>query len=289
MANEINCRADADSTVYAILSNATDQAYSTVGGTFGNYATGSLADYDIAMTEQGTSSGRYAANMPAVAAGVYHFDAFIQSGGAPAETDSRVWTGEIEWDGSAVVSLSSRSTVTTAQVNAECDTAIADVGLTTTITGRIDAAVSTRLATAGYTAPLDASGTRTAIGMSAANLDSQLAAIVADTGELQTDWANGGRLDLLIDAILADTGTDGVVISAATANQIADALLKRDWNSVSGESARSALNALRLLRNKVSESGGTLTVTKEDDSTSAWTAAVTTNAAAEPITAIDPA
>lgn len=31
-------------------------------------------------------------------------------------------------------------------------------------------------------------------------------AIVADTNELQTDWANGGRLDLLIDLILADTG-----------------------------------------------------------------------------------
>ena len=30
--------------------------------------------------------------------------------------------------------------------------------------------------------------------------------IVADTGELQTDWVNGGRLDLIIDAILLDTG-----------------------------------------------------------------------------------
>lgn len=36
------------------------------------------------------------------------------------------------------------STLTTAQVNAEVDTALADVGLTTTITGRIDAAISTR-------------------------------------------------------------------------------------------------------------------------------------------------
>lgn len=35
----------------------------------------------------------------------------------------------------------------------------------------------------------------------------QLAAIVADTNELQTDWADGGRLDLLVDAILLDTGT----------------------------------------------------------------------------------
>lgn len=31
--------------------------------------------------------------------------------------------------------------------------------------------------------------------------------IVADTNELQTDWVNGGRLDVLIDAILEDTGT----------------------------------------------------------------------------------
>lgn len=35
----------------------------------------------------------------------------------------------------------------------------------------------------------------------------QLAAIVADTNELQTDWVNGGRLDLIVDAILEDTGT----------------------------------------------------------------------------------
>lgn len=33
------------------------------------------------------------------------------------------------------------------------------------------------------------------------------AAILIDTNELQTDWVNGGRLDLIIDAILVDTGT----------------------------------------------------------------------------------
>lgn len=57
-------------------------------------------------------------------------------------------------------------------------------------------------------------------------------AILVDTNELQTDWANGGRLDLILDArasqtsvdtvdtnvdsILADTGTDGVVVAAAS-------------------------------------------------------------------------
>ncbi|KKL08086.1 hypothetical protein LCGC14_2579360, partial [marine sediment metagenome] len=35
----------------------------------------------------------------------------------------------------------------------------------------------------------------------AAYLDTEIAAILEDTGELQTDWADGGRLDLLLDAI----------------------------------------------------------------------------------------
>jgi hypothetical protein len=36
-------------------------------------------------------------------------------------------------------------------------------------------------------------------------LDTEIAAILADTNELQTDWVNGGRLDLLVDAIKAVT------------------------------------------------------------------------------------
>jgi hypothetical protein len=46
-------------------------------------------------------------------------------------------------------SVSSRSTLTAAQVNAEADTALADVGLTSTVTGRIDAAISSRLSPSG--------------------------------------------------------------------------------------------------------------------------------------------
>ena len=36
-------------------------------------------------------------------------------------------------------------------------------------------------------------------------LDTEVAAILADTNELQTDWVNGGRLDLLIDGIKTKT------------------------------------------------------------------------------------
>ena len=74
-----------------------------------------------------------------------------------------------------------------------------------------------------------------------------------------------------------------------TATENADELLKRDWSSVSGEAARSVLNALRFLRNKWSISSGTLTVTKENDSTEAWTAALTSTEGADPVTAVDPA
>lgn len=74
-----------------------------------------------------------------------------------------------------------------------------------------------------------------------------------------------------------------------TATQNADALLKRDMSSVTGEAARSPLNALRFLRNKWGVAAGTLTVTKEDDTTSAWTATVSTDAAAVPIIGSDPA
>jgi len=59
-----------------------------------------------------------------------------------------------------------------------------------------------------------------------------------------TDWIDGGRLDVLLDAILADTGTDGVVISSTTANQIADAFLDRT-NGV--ETSYTLRQALRLV------------------------------------------
>jgi hypothetical protein len=82
---------------------------------------------------------------------------------------------------------------------------------------------------------------------------------------------------------------DALVDTGDLLTQIADTLLKRDMSAVTGESARSPLNALRFLRNKWSLSGTTLTVTKEDDSTQAWTATVTASAGADPITGSDPA
>ncbi len=73
-----------------------------------------------------------------------------------------------------------------------------------------------------------------------------------------------------------------------TADEVFQAVLKGDWTGLSGEAAYSLLNAARFLRNHVILSGGTLTVKKENGSTNAWTATVTTDSLALPVTAVTP-
>lgn len=80
---------------------------------------------------------------------------------------------------------------------------------------------------------------------------------------------------------------DGLAAVPPTAAQNADTLLGR--NIAGGSNGgRTVKDALRISRNKVAESGGTLTIYQEDDTTPAWTAAVT-RTAADPVSAIDPA
>lgn len=57
----------------------------------------------------------------------------------------------------------------------------------------------------------------------------------------------------------------------------------------SGSGGRTVSQALMALRNKVSISAGTLTVTSVDDTTSEWTATIATQAVTAIVTSIDPA
>jgi hypothetical protein len=75
-----------------------------------------------------------------------------------------------------------------------------------------------------------------------------------------------------------------------TAIENADALLARDIGSGSLAGTldeRTVRAALRFMRNQWTVAGSTLTVKKEDDSTTAWTAAVSTTAG-DPVTGINP-
>lgn len=141
----------------------------------------------------------------------------------------------------------------------------------------VNATISSRLASASYTAPDNSS--ITAIKAKTDNLPASPAA----TGDIPT--SNITAIKAKTDNLPASPAASGDIPSA---NTIADAILKRDWTAVTGEASRSMLNAMRYLRNKWSVSGSTLTITKEDDSTSAWTATVTTSEGADPVTGVDP-
>jgi len=117
-------------------------------------------------------------------------------------------------------------------------------------------------------ATVSSRATQSSVDIVAAYLDTEIAAIKAKTDNLPASPAATGDIP--------------------TATQNADALLNRDMSAVSDTNARSPLNALRFIRNKWSIAGTTLTVTKEDDATSAWTATVTAAPGADPISGNDP-
>ena len=75
-------------------------------------------------------------------------------------------------------------------------------------------------------------------------LDTEVAAILADTNELQTDWANGGRLDALIDTIIA--GVNVTTIEGADAT---------DAVQTSAGAALIAYNLDHLMKTAVASNG----------------------------------
>lgn len=80
------------------------------------------------------------------------------------------------------------------------------------------------------TAEIGAAGAGLTVLASAANLatvagylDTEIAAVLADTNELQTDWANGGRLDLILDARSSQTSVDDLPTNAELATALGTA------------------------------------------------------------------
>lgn len=80
---------------------------------------------------------------------------------------------------------------------------------------------------------------------------------------------------------------------ADLANLIADHTIRRTFQNACDSSngdtktLRSLLGAIAKLVNKVAAAGATLTIYEDDDTTALGTQAITTNAAADPITALD--
>jgi hypothetical protein len=155
------------------------------------------------------------------------------------------------------------------------------------------------------TAEIGAAGAGLTALASAANLatvDTVVDSILLDTAEIGAAGAGltavpwNAAWDAEVQSEVADAlavydpPTNAEMVAAIpTATQNADALLNRDMSAVSDTNARTPLNAMRLLRNKWTSAAGTLTVTKENDTTTAWTSTLSGDAAADPVVGSDPA
>jgi uncharacterized phiE125 gp8 family phage protein len=109
MSNELQVIGIADTNVYAVIRNAAAQVYQTTTQTFVTFVDANYANYDVALTEQGTSSGYYVGDFPTsiTTAGTYYVVAYQRAGASPAISDTVLGTGEIVWDGSAEVATPS--------------------------------------------------------------------------------------------------------------------------------------------------------------------------------------
>lgn len=248
-----------------------DSEVSKDGGTF--------ADCTNEATEIATSSGMYYLDLTATEMNADTVAVIVKTSSSGAKTTPIVMypeeAGDIRvnvtaYGGTAGTFSGGRPEVNTTHA---AGTAWASGAITAAVfaTDAITAAklasdVGTEIATAVW-----ASGTRT------------LSALDEDSTTLDLD----GTIRAAIGMASANLDTQLDALPTATEN--ADGLLDRALDAGVDSGGRTVRNALRPSRNKVVISGGTLSVKKEDDSTEAWSAALTTDSAAEPITGIDPA
>lgn len=148
----------------------------------------------------------------------------------------------------------------------------------------LNATVSSRLAAASYTAPLDAAGTRTAVGLASANLDTQLSTI---NSYIDTEVAAIKAKTDLIAGTPAVAG-DAMTLTVAERAAVADKLLGRNLAGGS-DGGRTVRQALAALRNKITFLDDlTFVVTAEDDTTTLWSGVYTKASVGYTVSAVDP-
>lgn len=194
--------------LYAQFFNADDEVWN--GSAMESYDTANIGTYDVAMTEQGTASRRYAVAVPALPAGLYRVEVLKRAGGSPAESDQSVASGAGEWDGTRWTRLGAPAGVSIAADLLTIDNLVDD------LEGRL---TSTR---AGYLDNLSAGAV--ALQASVDTLEASAAAIEAYTQDIQSRLPAalvGGRIDATVDA----TGMESGAIDAILDDTIGDGTL----------------------------------------------------------------
>ena len=133
-AGEIKATDTASRTLYAVIENASGQAWN--GTAFATYADASWTTYAVSVPEQGTSQ-QYVGSMPAgiTTAARYSVIIYERQGASPAVTDPVVGQGILDWTGTALASEGvNTNTLTT-------------VNTTTTSTNALATGINTQIST----------------------------------------------------------------------------------------------------------------------------------------------
>lgn len=121
------------------------------------------------------------------------------SAAGPLQSTVAARTLDVTATGAAGIDWGNVENPTTAVDLSGTDIQLCDTVTTNTDMRGTDSAALASVCTEGRLAELDA-----------ANLPADVDAILADTNELQGDWVNGGRLDLILDARSSQTTADAI-------------------------------------------------------------------------------
>ena len=184
---------------------------------------------------------------------------------------------------------------TIATVDTNVDAILVDTG--TTLPAQISG-VETKVDTVDANVDAILVDTGTTIPGTIATVDANVDAILVDTGTtlpatLTTIEGKVDTVDTVADsikvdtaAILADTGTDGVVISTAQAQAIADEILKRSVATGEATAAEHSLATIILSILESSRTSTVWTIKRTDGVTSHLTKTLTLDGTAQPVTGV---
>jgi len=164
-ANEIRAFCPGATTCFSVVREIDGDVWHVVDQQFEVWGTDAndADDYDIALVDK--SGGMFVGTMDTnISAGQYHIVTHQQAGANPADTDPAIWQEYGDWSGTVWIP----ATITAGDVWEEL---VADHTGETTFGGEVG------------------------------GLDPNLTLVLADTSEIQTDQKDGGRLDLIWDAI----------------------------------------------------------------------------------------
>ena len=106
MAKEIEIQTTAGLNAYALVRDpASANIWQTTTNTFASYVAANVANYAIALTEQGTGAGYYTGDFPSAITtpGSYPVAVFQRLGGSPASTDTFLGDGIVPWNGASQI------------------------------------------------------------------------------------------------------------------------------------------------------------------------------------------